>query len=94
VPVLACCPRVFRFMTGIRLLEIETRKEKERGQDMKINCLSCGHKVDLDDVYDDYQGQIRCLTCAAMLEIKTEEGQLRSVIWANVSPSPLEEKPA
>jgi ribosomal protein S27E len=81
-------------MTGIRLLEIETRKEKERGQDMKINCLSCGHKVDLDDVYDDYQGQIRCLTCAAMLEIKTEEGQLRSVIWANVSPSPLEEKPA
>jgi ribosomal protein S27E len=81
-------------MTGRRLLEIETRKEKERGQDMKINCLSCGHKVDLDDVYDDYQGQIRCLTCAAMLEIKTEEGQLRSVIWANVSPSPLEEKPA
>jgi ribosomal protein S27E len=94
VPVLVCCPRVFRFMTGRRLLEIETRKEKERGQDMKINCLSCGHKVDLDDVYDDYQGQIRCLTCAAMLEIKTEEGQLRSVIWANVSPSPLEEKPA
>jgi ribosomal protein S27E len=81
-------------MTGRRLLEIETRKGKERGQDMKINCLSCGHKVDLDDVYDDYQGQIRCLTCAAMLEIKTEEGQLRSVIWANVSPSPLEEKPA
>ncbi len=61
---------------------------------MKINCLSCGHKVDLDDVYDDYQGQIRCLTCGAMLEIKTEGGQLKSVIWANVSPSPLEEKTA
>ena len=61
---------------------------------MKINCLSCGHKVDLDDVYDDYQGLIRCLTCAAMLEIKTEEGQLRSVRWATVSPSPMEEKTA
>jgi DNA-directed RNA polymerase subunit N (RpoN/RPB10) len=61
---------------------------------MKINCLSCGHKVDLDDVYDDYQGLIRCLTCTAMLEIKTEEGQLRSVQWITASPSPLEEKTA
>ena len=61
---------------------------------MKINCLSCGHKVDLDDVYDDYQGQIRCLTCTAMLEIKTEEGQLRSVQWITAPPSSLEEKRA
>ncbi|MFZ0451198.1 MAG: hypothetical protein WAL98_18325 [Desulfatiglandaceae bacterium] len=61
---------------------------------MKINCLSCGFKVDLDDVYDDYQGLIRCFACAAMMEIKTEEGQLISVIWATVSPSSLEEKTA
>jgi DNA-directed RNA polymerase subunit N (RpoN/RPB10) len=63
---------------------------------MKINCLSCGHKVDLDDAYDAYQGLIRCLTCAAMMEIKTEEGQLRSVRWTPVSPSPspLEEETA
>jgi DNA-directed RNA polymerase subunit N (RpoN/RPB10) len=59
---------------------------------MKINCLSCGHKVDLDDVYDDYQGPIRCLTCTAMLEIKTEEGQLRSVQWITASPSFLKAK--
>jgi DNA-directed RNA polymerase subunit N (RpoN/RPB10) len=59
---------------------------------MKINCLSCGHKVDLDDVYDDYQGPVRCLTCTAMLEIKTEEGQLRSVQWVTASPSLLKEK--
>jgi DNA-directed RNA polymerase subunit N (RpoN/RPB10) len=59
---------------------------------MKIKCLSCGHKVDLDDVYDDYQGPIRCLTCTAMLEIKTEEGQLRSVQWITASPSLLKEK--
>lgn len=45
---------------------------------MKINCLCCGHKVDLDDVYDDYEGCVKCL-CGTMLEIKTEEGQLRKV---------------
>ena len=46
---------------------------------MKINCLSCGHKVELDDVYDDYAGQIKCYACGALLELKTEEGKLKSV---------------
>lgn len=45
---------------------------------MKINCLCCGHKVDLDDVYDDYEGLIKCL-CGTLLEIKTEEGRLKRV---------------
>ncbi len=45
---------------------------------MKINCLCCGHKVDLDDAYDDYEGYIKCL-CGTLLEIKTEEGRLKSV---------------
>ena len=47
---------------------------------MKINCLSCGHKVDLDDVYDDYEGLVKCLCCGTMLEIKTDEGRLKRVI--------------
>lgn len=46
---------------------------------MKINCLSCGHKVDLDDAYDNYEGQVRCFACSAMLEIKTEECNLKAV---------------
>lgn len=46
---------------------------------MKIICLSCGHKVDLDDAYDDYAGQVRCVACGAVLEIKTVAGGLRSV---------------
>ena len=46
---------------------------------MKINCLSCGYKVELDDVYDDYAGLIKCYACGAHLELKTEEGKLRSV---------------
>ncbi|MBI2827944.1 MAG: hypothetical protein HYX77_01570 [Acidobacteria bacterium] len=46
---------------------------------MKIICLSCGHKVDLGDAYDDYAGQIKCATCSAILDIKTEAGGLKAV---------------
>ncbi len=46
---------------------------------MKINCVSCGHKVDLDDAYDDYAGQIKCFACGAMLEIKLEAGKPKSI---------------
>jgi hypothetical protein len=46
---------------------------------MKINCLSCGYKVELDDAYDDYEGQSRCYTCRAIMEIKSADGRLKSV---------------
>jgi len=46
---------------------------------MKINCLSCGHNVDLDDAYDDYAGQIKCFACGARLEIKLEAGKPKSI---------------
>ena len=46
---------------------------------MKINCLSCGHNVDLDDAYDDYEGAVKCFACGAVLNIKTQEGHLKSV---------------
>jgi ribosomal protein S27E len=55
---------------------------------MKINCLSCGHKVDLDDVYDDYEGQVKCWACSAILDIKTEDGKLRVARLANMSVAP------
>ncbi len=45
---------------------------------MRINCLSCGHKVELDDAYGDFEGPVKCL-CGTMLEIKTAEGQLKMV---------------
>jgi len=53
---------------------------------MKINCLSCGHKVDLDDVYDDYEGAVKCFACGAILNIKTEQGHLKSVNVVTVMP--------
>ena len=46
---------------------------------MRINCLSCGHAVDLDDAYEDYEGKIKCFACGAVLEIRAQEGKLKSV---------------
>jgi hypothetical protein len=48
---------------------------------MRINCLACGHKVELDDAYDDFEGPVKCL-CGAMLEIRTEEGFLKAIKMA------------
>ncbi len=46
---------------------------------MKINCLSCGHTIDLDDAYSDYEGQVKCYTCSALLEIKLEDFCIKAV---------------
>jgi hypothetical protein len=46
---------------------------------IKINCLSCGFKIDLDDAYDDYEGQVKCLTCHALLDIRLDQGNIRGV---------------
>ena len=59
---------------------------------MKIICLSCGHKVDLGDSYDNYSGQVKCVACRATLTVMTETGDLRSVTVArevaSVGPAP------
>ena len=55
---------------------------------MKINCVSCGHKLELDDVYDDFEGQVKCFACTALLEIRTEEGRLKSVRFVKLAPRP------
>jgi len=49
---------------------------------MKINCLSCGFKIDLDNAYDDYTGQIKCYTCGSLMQIKTVEGKLAAAALA------------
>jgi len=54
---------------------------------MRINCLSCGHKMDLGDAYDDFEGQVRCL-CRSLLEIRTKEGKLKSIRLADITPRP------
>ena len=56
---------------------------------MKINCLSCGHKVDLDDVYDDYKGPVKCFACRSLLEIETHQGQLKSINVVDATSIPV-----
>lgn len=46
---------------------------------MNVNCLSCGHSLDLRDGYDDYSGQVRCFICGSLLAIHSEDGQVKSV---------------
>ncbi len=53
---------------------------------MKVNCLSCGHSVDLRDSYDDYQGQIKCFVCGAVLAVRTEDGEIKSVEYVSGRP--------
>ena len=59
---------------------------------MKINCLCCGHKVDLDDAYDDYEGPVKCFACQAILEIRAEHGTIKAVKQVNVVPRPSAEE--
>ncbi|MGD0773936.1 MAG: hypothetical protein ABSC05_14060 [Candidatus Solibacter sp.] len=55
---------------------------------MKINCLGCGFKVDLADAYDDYEGQIKCFACGGIMEIATQEGNIRAVRSVTEVPLP------
>ncbi len=58
---------------------------------MKINCLSCGHSIDLDEAYSDYEGQAKCYTCSALLEIKLEESLVKSVKFLKLTDSAASE---
>jgi hypothetical protein len=59
---------------------------------MKINCLGCGFKVDLAGAYDNYVGQIKCFACGAIMEIATQEGNIRAVSSVTDAPLPLVEE--
>jgi DNA-directed RNA polymerase subunit N (RpoN/RPB10) len=54
---------------------------------MKLNCISCGHKFDLGDAYEDYEGLVKCYVCGALLAIKTDEGSLKSMGLNNNPPA-------
>jgi hypothetical protein len=59
---------------------------------MKINCLGCGFKVDLAGAYDDYVGQIKCFACGAIMEVATQEGNIRAVSPVTEMPLPSVEE--
>lgn len=56
---------------------------------MRINCIGCGHRFDVDGSYEDYRGLLRCPTCAELLTVHIEDGMIRSVMpgsFANAAP--------
>ena len=55
---------------------------------MKIYCISCGFSIDLDETYEDYEGQIKCFTCQALLEIRSDEGKIKSVTFVKYPERP------
>jgi len=53
---------------------------------MKLNCLSCGHCLDLHDDYDDYEGMVKCYVCGTLLMLRTECGNIKRVTFATLAP--------
>ena len=61
---------------------------------MKINCLHCGHAFGVDDSYCDYEGLLKCPTCAGLLEARIQDGMVRSVRPGSFAAPPAEPAPA
>lgn len=49
---------------------------------MKLNCVGCGHKIDLEDGYDDFSGVIRCYVCGNLNSVTISGGKIRSAALA------------
>jgi hypothetical protein len=48
---------------------------------MRIDCVSCGYEINLDHrVFDDYAGPIKCYCCGAMMEVRTKQGVMQSLM--------------
>ena len=47
---------------------------------MWIKCTNCGSEVSLEhEVFNDYQGPVKCFSCGMMIEIRTSGGILDSI---------------
>lgn len=46
---------------------------------MKLNCVSCGHSVNLDESYGEYNGDVKCLVCDQTLQVIIEHEHVKSV---------------
>jgi DNA-directed RNA polymerase subunit RPC12/RpoP len=60
---------------------------------MKINCLECGFNFEIDEAYEDYEGEIKCYVCGHRLLIKTVEGYIKCVKSAIPVPPAVNRRP-
>ncbi len=49
---------------------------------VEITCPACGYEFYLDE--EDYEGEIQCPNCGALLKVKIERGEVKEIL-------PLEE---
>jgi DNA-directed RNA polymerase subunit N (RpoN/RPB10) len=61
---------------------------------IRVNCLSCGHPMDLGDAYEDYHGEVRCWGCRAVLEVTLAEGKLKAMTRSGARAARAAEPPA
>ncbi|MBW1768713.1 MAG: hypothetical protein JRJ65_16910 [Deltaproteobacteria bacterium] len=56
---------------------------------MRINCVSCGHEINLNhDLFNDYEGPVKCFICSTMMEITTTQGAINSINLLSILPRP------
>ena len=56
---------------------------------MRINCVSGGHEINLNqDLFNDYEGPIKCFICSTMMEITTTQGVINSINLLNILTRP------
>lgn len=47
---------------------------------MRVNCISCGEELNLDHgIFEDHSGPVKCFSCSAMMEVKTNGGEVYSI---------------
>ena len=56
---------------------------------MRIDCVSCGHEINLNhDLFDSYEGPVKCFICSTMMEITTKQGVINSINFLSILPRP------
>ncbi len=46
---------------------------------LNLNCIACGHRLEFGDAYEEYEGEIKCWVCSAVLAVKIQDGRLKSM---------------
>jgi hypothetical protein len=61
---------------------------------MKLACIACGREVNLDhEVFQNYEGPVKCFFCGTMMEMKTTQGIVDNVVLLD-GPGTYGDKPA
>jgi hypothetical protein len=61
---------------------------------MKVNCIHCGHALDVGESYGTFDGLVRCYVCKGLMELKTDKGKVRAVRFIPLPALPKVEAPS